>query len=268
VAAIAAVVLWITGLDFTRYLGLQAYVLTDAPYAAAVVLVLWCLHRALDNGGWWILGTGAALVVAASLRPNGWLLVPVVVGYLTATRWREWWGWALTAALLVLAVFSAQAVPGAQGVRGDVVDQLAAGQIFPAGMGYDHWQLTMPARSGDQGALAYVATHPLATARLALTRVATEASHIRPTYSTQRNVVFGAWAAIVWGLAALGTWSFRRTSFIWLAVSIVVVQMGLVAVTFADADGRWLVHVAGPLCLLAALGVARLTQVVVQAPPS
>lgn len=256
VAAAAAAFLWLTAIDFTRYLGWQAYILTDAVYASAVVIVLWSIHRALENGGRWSIVAAAAAVAAASVRPNGWLLLPVLVTYLTATRWRTRSGYVLAAALLGLVVVGAELVPGGRLIRGDTARQLAEGRLF-WGHEYDPWQLAMPATTPGQTAVSYVTSHPLAVARLALARVLAEAAHIRPAYSSRRNIRFGIWTATMWVLAVLGVWFHRGGSFIWLAVGIVAAQFFLVAVTFADIEGRFLVHVIGPLALLSGLAIGR-----------
>lgn len=257
VASVAAAFFWLTAIDFTRYLGWQAYILTDAVYASAVVLVLWSVHRALEADGRWSIAAAAA-VAAASIRPNGWLLFPVLIAYLTATRWRQRRGYLLAAALLGLAVVGAELVPGGQVVRGDAARQLAEGRVF-WGYGHDRdpWQLDMPAPESGQTAAAYVTSHPLAAARLVVARVAAEVVHIRPAYSRRRNIRYGIWTATMWLLTVLGIWFQRGTSFVWLAVGIIAAQLFLVAVTFADIEGRFLVHVVGPLALLSGLAIGR-----------
>ena len=256
VASVGAAFLWLTAIDFTRYLGWQAYVLTDAVYASCVAIVLWSVHRAVEDGGPWKLAAAAAVVAAASVRPNGWLLCPVLVTYLTATRWRKRSGYVLAVALFGLAVAGAELAPGAQVVRGGTAHQLAAGRVF-WGPDQGPGQVDMPAPEPGQTAVSYVMSHPFAVARLVAARVGTEAVHIRADYSCRRNIRYGIWTAIVWLLTALGVWFQRGTSFTWLAVGIIAAQFFLVAVTFADIEGRFLVHVVGPLALLGGLAIGR-----------
>jgi dolichyl-phosphate-mannose-protein mannosyltransferase len=253
VASLAAAFLWLTTVDFTRYLGWQTYILTESAYASAVVIVLWSVHRALEDRGPWNIAAAASLGMAASLRPNGWLLFPVVAAYLTATRWRSVWGWILAAALFGLTVAGAELVPGGQTVRGDTAQQLAEGRVF-----YGPWQLRMPDRQPEQGVVGYITSHPLSVARLVVARMAAEAAHIRPGYSDRRNIVFGVWAGTIWLLALPGMWFWRDESFTWLAVGVIAAQFGLVAVTFADIEGRFLIHVVGPIALCGGLAVGRL----------
>ena len=221
VASLAAAFLWLTTVDFTRYLGWQTYILTEAVYASAVVIVLWSLHRALEDRGPWN-------VVAA--------------------------------ALFGLTVAGAELVPGGQTVRGDTAQQLAEGRVF-----YGPWQLRMPDRQPDQGVVGYITSHPLSVARLVVARMAAEAAHIRPGYSDRRNLVFGVWAGTIWLLALPGMWFWRDTSFTWLAVGVIAAQFGLVAVTFADIEGRFLIHVVGPIALCGGFAVGWLAG---ERPPS
>ena len=138
-------------------------------------------------------------------------------------------------------------------VRGDTAQQLAEGRVF-----YGPWQLRMPDRQPEQGVAGYIASHPLSVARLMVARIAAEAAHIRPGYSDRRNLVFGVWAGTIWLLALPGMWLWRNTGFTWLAVGVIAAQFGLVAVTFADIEGRFLIHVVGPIALCGGLAVGRL----------
>ena len=116
----------------------------------------------------------------------------------------------------------------------------------------------MPDRQPEQAAVGYITSHPLAVARLVAVRMAAEAAHVRPGYSGRRNLVFGVWAGTIWLLALPGMWLWRNTSFTWLALGVIAAQFGLVAVTFADIEGRFLIHVMGPIALFGGLAVGRL----------
>lgn len=262
-AGLLAALLFVVIPDLTRITGWQAYILPDASYAAMLAISLWAIHRAGERGGRWM-ATGVVVVLfTASLRPQGWLLVPLAVGYWVlprvAGRGRRAGMAAAIAAVFVLAVVLA---PGfsSNSEEASPVESLTSGQVI-----YDSedWRLTMPAGDGgpqDEGwgtALAYAANHPVAVSKLALARAGTELVHARPFYSSSRNAVLLAFVLLLYALAAVGLWR-RGGAVAWLCVAIVATHMALVAAFFADYDGRFLVHVLPAVALLAGLGGATL----------
>ena len=60
-----------TSPDLTRFTGWQAFILTDAPYASALAIAVWAIHRAGVRRGRWYLSGAILVVFAASLRPQG-----------------------------------------------------------------------------------------------------------------------------------------------------------------------------------------------------
>src|SRR5207247_357327 len=77
-AGLTAAGLLVLNPDIARW---HAYILTDSLYTSAVVLAAWSIHRAACKKGGWYLAAAAAVLTAAALRPNGWLLSPIAAGY-------------------------------------------------------------------------------------------------------------------------------------------------------------------------------------------
>ncbi|MEJ7785867.1 MAG: glycosyltransferase family 39 protein [Solirubrobacteraceae bacterium] len=254
----AAALLWLSVPDFTRFLGWQTFVLTDAVLAAVLVLTMWATERA--RGRSWRFGLGIVLALGvATLNPHGWVLASILVAYLIVTepRWSRGTRAGLALGALAMCAVAISSAPN----RGTVPDpgrDLRDGRIFPSGVSFDHWQLSMPDFATPRTPVEYVAAHPVASLKLALARAAVEAARVRPAMNRNGYVVFGGWALVMWALATLGIWCGRRSQLVQLCAALVAAQLAFTAITFADADGRWLAQVAGPLAVLAGFGIVAL----------
>ncbi len=256
---LAAAALYVTSLDFTRFTGWHAYILTDSSYTSAVAIATWAVHRAGLRRGWWFVVAGLLVLFAASLRPQGWMLIPVAVVYWVAPRvvggWRR-----VAVASGVFAVFGAIVLlsPGLSASTADASPgrALRTGLVIYASA---DWRISMPreepSRSRGWGDVAhYARRHPVASAKTAVARVAAEVAHVRPFYSAKRNAVIAIYLIPLYALALIGVVVAWRDQGVRLAATLVFLHLGLVMVFFADYDGRFLAHVLPLIGLLAALG--------------
>lgn len=232
------------------------YVLTDSLYVTAVAVTTWLLHRAIEQRSKpaWVAAVAAA-VAMVSLRPNGWLLLAAFGSY---TTWRLLQRRRLLAAVLVLMAAGAVALQS-PALQAD--DNVQAERMLREGVvnwGDRSSAHTMP---GDVGgvrdattALAYTADQPVAVLRLAGARVATEMAHVRPYYSTLHNAGIVLFLVPLYSLALVGAWGHRRQPLLWLLVLTAGTHMLIIAATFADYDGRFLLYSVPALTVLAGCG--------------
>jgi 4-amino-4-deoxy-L-arabinose transferase-like glycosyltransferase len=245
--------------DVVRWHG---YILTDSLYIAAVVLVVFVVWRATERGrGWYALAL-LVLVPAATLRPTGLLLVVAATVF-----------WAIRGIVTRDRVGLALGILGILGMTLLFVSPLVTstiGRIPSEGLRrgrvvyqYPGYRMAMPAddqpRSGWLSDLRYVARHPGPTLALGARRVAMEMAHVRPYYRVRHNVMIVAVLLPLYALAAVGIAATWRHPLTHLLLGVVAAHLLLVAVCLADYDGRFLLHVMGPLAALAAAGVGRLT---------
>jgi hypothetical protein len=258
-AGVAAAALFGGHLDLVRW---HTYLLTDSLYISGVVIFAWAAHRAVEAGGYWY-GLGVALaLVAAAIRPNGWVLIPMVAVYwlLRCVRPR---GTAFAISVAVVIGFVVL-VTFAPGLRAGV-DQESPGRLLAQGVviwgAPDTW-VAMPVGAGESegigAVLRYAAVHPLATAGVAIRRVGWELLHGRPYYSVAHNFLI---AAVLGPTYVLAVWGIRRAGAhplgAWL-VSLFAAHLGIVALTFADYDGRFLLYGLPMLMVLAGVGTTSL----------
>jgi hypothetical protein len=268
-AGLAAVGLYCLNVDAARW---HSYVLTDSLYTSGLVLTIWASHRAVQRsrapGAAGVRRYGLAalvLVAAASVRPEGIVVVPVVIAY--------WMVRGLGSATprrvaLVRVVFAAAA--GLAGLAGVSAARYGSGLATDSSLlrrgivvyGYDGWRVPMPSDVGSNatphGLVSYVARHPVAYARLALTRVGAEMAHVRPFHSTRHNAAALLALIPLYALALVGYLRARDRALARLVAAVIAVHLGVVAVTFADWDGRFLSHLLPIWIALAAAGLATL----------
>jgi hypothetical protein len=257
-AGTLAAAFFVVDVDVARW---HVYLLTDSLYMSLVVLATWSVHRAA--GASWPSRAGAAVVVAcaAILRPNGWLLVPIALIYwIVKTSVQPSMKLAASAAVLLAfagaLAFSGTSRSAFQSERPD--ESLRQGVLIS---NFDGWRLTMPADAvpSEPNAgriLSYILRHPWATTKLAAARVGIELAHARPFYSRAHNVVVLGMLALIYPFVALGFARHVDQPLAWLIAAVVVSDFLVVAATFADWDGRFLLHTFPLMLVLASAGAA------------
>ena len=231
----------------------HAYVLADSLYMSALTLAVWHVHAASGSPRWWgsVLAATALLIVAGLIRPEGWFVLPAAALYwiarAPAAPLRRWVAaLALLPASVVFVLVLASRLSGNIAAV-DPAELLHQGQTM---WDYDGWRVTMPQALPEETghgtaerAIRYAVAHPLDTATLMAARVGVHLIHVRPFYSTQHNAAIVLWLVPVYTLAVVAVW-YRWTHplTIWCAL-VFASQALVVALTHADADGRYLAHV-------------------------
>jgi hypothetical protein len=262
-AGLLAALIASANLDVARW---HAFVLSNSLYASAVSIAAWTVHEATSGRRAFILWAVLSSVVAIGARPEGGALALVLISYVTARvlarsppRGR---GVIVGGAIVVIVALFATlgpslargtsaAVNGSNVVSGVVVWG-ERGQSLRVGMPpadtLPRWDL------GDY--VAYAARHPLDYARLVGTRIAAEFGHVRPYYSLRTNIVMPAILLVLYIAAVVGYRRAHDRALARLLAAIVAVHGAIIGLTFAESDGRLLVHSMGPITVLAGAGLA------------
>jgi 4-amino-4-deoxy-L-arabinose transferase-like glycosyltransferase len=261
-AGLLAAGLLIVNIDIARW---HIYVLTDSLYISLVVLSTWFIHRAAEKAKWWYAGTAVLVLCAAFIRPNGWVIVPITAVYwIVRARVRQWVKYG-AAALTLLTFLAGTAFIGSfrQGIQAEGPDMwLRQGVVI---WQYNGWRVPMPVEPHDSedgwvGSLGYPLRHPWPSARLAVGRVALELLHARPFYSATHNALVVIAVLMLYPLAVLGYLRLKSAPLARLMSAIIGSHMLIVALTFADWDGRFLLYVLPLICLFAACEAAEQTR--------
>ncbi len=248
-----AAALFLLNFEILRW---HTYVLTDSLFISLVPIATYAVYAAGARPSFARSALAlACLVIGASLRPSGWLLFPAAVIYWMiqspSARTKRWL--ALLLAVLLLLIYIVPHLASA--VQSEsVAELLAEGVVI---WGYEDWNVHMPAgglsaASPLSDVLGYAIQHPVATLRLAAWRVATALAHARPYHSPVRNALSLAYLLPVYGFALVAAVSRRREPLVCLVGLMIGSQLLLIAATFADWDGRFLLYFLPLIQLLAA----------------
>jgi len=258
VAGLFAAGLYVANPDIARW---NAFILTDSLYISLVILSVWCVHTAALRKRYWYITAAAALCAAALVRPNGLFLLAVAVLYLVSRAIEHKSLRRVAVSALVLA-FVLGAFAASRFFQGGSKDHPEA-TLRNGITGINEWRVPMPSDpapvEGEGAAVfSYVARHPLASFRLGITRVFVELIHVRPFYSFRHNLVLLMSLPFLYLLALMGLKVQRDRSLTRLLLLAIGSQLFVVAITFADSDGRFLLYVLPLVCLFSSCGVASL----------
>ena len=231
-AGVLAAAFFIIDYDIARW---HLYLLTDSLYISLVPIAAWAVHRAAERGGGAYVLAGTVLGFTALIRPNGWLLIPIAVVYWIAR-----------------SPFSGRAKLA---VGAGVVLLCVGGAATFAAMQFGG------AKTG--AATAHDGSQPLPFAQVMTLRerlnptqmplrVFKELTHVQPTFSRRHVVMVFAMLAVVYPLAVIGLVRSREQPLARLLAAIVAGHLAIVAITFSDHDGRYLLYFFSLLLVYAA----------------
>jgi 4-amino-4-deoxy-L-arabinose transferase-like glycosyltransferase len=244
--------------DIARW---NAYILTDSLYISLVILAVWSTHKAFERRRYWYVLAAAVLVAATLIRPNGSVLVLVSLLYLCSGIKRRRLRYLAIAAILLASILSALALLRFYTLH--YGDNPATALRYGI-TGISEWDVRMPSEPGPFAGewtdlIGYVARHPFASLRLGATRVAIELIHARPFFSFKHNALLLLSLPVIYLLALVGLRLSRNRSLVRLVVLTIVAHLAVVAATYADWDGRFLLYVLPLICLLSSCALASLT---------
>ena len=220
----------------------HVYVLTDSLYISLVALATWMVHRAVGGGMRRYLEAAGVLTLAALIRPNGWILIPIAAIYWIARtrlgvryKYAAALGVSLLCAGVAVAIVMTQLGPRSQLAPTDRATLEARSQRLP-------FARVITIRGG---------LDPIESSR----RLANVLLHVQSTFSFWHNAALLAVVAVVYPLAVWGFVRARKKSVSRLMAVVIAGHLFIVAVTFNDRDGRYLLY-SFPLMMVLAAGGA------------
>jgi 4-amino-4-deoxy-L-arabinose transferase-like glycosyltransferase len=236
---------------------------TDSLYISSLIIFLWLYVEARERGWAWRLALVPAGVAFVLIRPNGWIVPPVLClhAVLTARSWpwrRRLTGLGALATVLLVVAFTVSGLRRGLEAEGPV-QMLYKGEVL---WGYAPWRLQMPAPIENSSAwgpaLRYVLRHPLACTELALARVGVLFSRVKPGYSFRHNLFMLFAYPPLYLLALWGIWKHRSRWEVGLLLTVIGGHVLTVALTFDHVDGRFFLYFLPELVVLSAAGAAAL----------
>jgi 4-amino-4-deoxy-L-arabinose transferase-like glycosyltransferase len=228
--------------DIARW---HLYLLTDSLYISLVSIGTWIAHRAVGRGPGAYAAASGVLLFAALVRPNGWILLPIVAIY-----------WIVRSDLrsgVKVASATAVALICAGGATAVAIMQFG-GDASPSSRVPVATQRPNPQRLPFE---RDITIRNRLNSRMPI-RVLTELAHVQPKFSPRHKVMVAVMLAAVYPLAGVGFVRSRRRPLARLMATVIACHLMVVAVGFTDPDGRYLLYIFPLLVVFAAWGAVAL----------
>lgn len=238
------------------------YILTESVYTSMLIIFLWRLInmiqiRKVSNYIWVII----SLIITMSVRPNGWILLPVFAGFfIYSFSFNKTLKFGLTVSCLIAFII---VLGGANSLR-DSVQITTPVQNLQEGItvwGHPELNLDMPKESGIDntkwtGGLEYVAKHPLASIKLGATRIWYTIIHVRPYHSQLYKIRVLFWIIPAYILAIISLLQIKKKPEVFASLSIILAHYIVIALSYAEHDSRFEIYILPIFYVLAGLGFA------------
>jgi len=253
----AAGIFLILVLAFSDFVQWHRYVLTDSMSASLVLIGACLIYQAAHIRRLWMYSLTLLVIgFGAMVRPNGWLLFLPLISYWS---WIEFKGFQRLLAMVlgvlgltVLVLLSPQFKTSVDAEK--PAQQLLEGRvIWGAKDTYLQMQPKQLGSDGYAGVMEYAIAYPAQTAYLMSKRVLWELAKVRPYYSSVHNIYILVFMIPIYVLMTLAC-LLCRSRLMYLLMATFSLHLALVAITFSDWDGRFLMHVYPVMAMLAGLG--------------
>lgn len=224
------------------------FVMTECIYSCAVAIIACLLVMTAEKRKWWHYASTAVLALFfAFLRPTGWILLPAVgCCFVWSASWKLKWRLAAMAGVWAIFVIAAFGMSNSgSGISSQSpVAKLYSGEVI---WQEDLWRADMPEPPEDKesyvSASWYIVRHPIACTKLALKRVLFMFVKVRPGYTKSHNLLLIAIYSFlgIAGLAGLVLAAGTRGGEALIALT--VAHALVVALTFNDNDGRFVLYI-------------------------
>ncbi len=265
---VLGVCLFIANLDVIRW---SFYLLTDSLFISLLTITFWAFYRAVIQPRplWRIALVVFLMLGLATIRPNGWILLPLFAGFFLFIIWQKH-GWKFAIPSLAVIVTLAVVIFGLPYVRGvtqyhplqmlsraeGVYSNTVEGFVI---WGYPENQVTMPLEdqrvdSGSMAVLSYCWRHVADCTGIFLRRAFFAVASTRPFYSFHHNLALILVLPFLYFFAMLGFISRRMEPITWLIIAVIILHLSFIAITHADSDGRFWAYVLPIISLYSAVG--------------
>jgi len=245
------------------------YVLTDSLYATYLAALFWLgLRWVRTNRAVWLGSLVLASILMSFHRPTA-VIVPVIVASFISARflWNERQlqrSWIKAFGVLIVGLSISighyvtsvnQSVETYVAPAGRLRDGVYIGGHNPTRLRMPVFHLSFKRDNGILPVLAEMGEHPISCAKVILLRIFYGAIHIRPFWSFKHNIVSGFFFVFLW-IFAVVAFARRHKDLVglWLGAVLILSHLGIIALTFADYDGRFFFYVLPEMIFFAALG--------------
>jgi hypothetical protein len=228
------------------------YIMTESLYTSMLIITVFLLYKALEKKTIrTYISAIISLLIILSIRPNAWVLLPLTLTFVIRSYLKRAWIKSLVSmfvtTLFVVIVthlpFTNKAIEniGTEHIRMNQV--FLNGEVIP---NCPELRVNMPvdnALAGDnwKKSYLYILQNPLPCIKLAIKRVVTELLQINRSWlSVKYKLRLYLWLFPAYIFALIGGWYFRKNKAVKIIFWVVIMHLMIIALTFADYEGRFL----------------------------
>jgi 4-amino-4-deoxy-L-arabinose transferase-like glycosyltransferase len=243
------------------------YILTESLYTSFLIIVVWSIGRALQQGSYkFCLLAFSMVCITATIRPNGWILFPTIGCLLILkSKYKPLIKYTGTLAVITLFAVGVACFPPSNKVIQNVEKGVAMNDLLTNGevvWGHKELRLNMPQDSALQQAnwtssYMYILKHPFACTKLGAYRISSELLELnRLWYSTKYHILLLLWLWPAYLLAIIGAVRFKSSVNVKTALFIILGHLLIIALTYAEHEHRFLNYFLPLIYLLSACGIS------------
>jgi 4-amino-4-deoxy-L-arabinose transferase-like glycosyltransferase len=259
---IAAASLYAVNLDIARF---TFAILTDSLYTSGLILSVYLTYRTMHSAKFWAVSAGLIVLLTASIRPGGGLIIPIFAGFILFSIFHKRNSLQRLISFLIVVAVLLPLFLGPMKISykaENPLEKLTSGYVI---YGHDDSRLKMPRGGGVssedvESVYEYCIQYPASCLELFLTRIIVFFEHTRPFYSFRHNLLILTAFLPLYALALFGFAYRIKERFTWLVLSLVAFQAVFVGLTFADWDGRFLTYIFPLITLYSAIGIIGLAK--------
>ena len=198
------------------------------------------------------------VLITLSVRPNGWILIPIFV-WVVIDRYFKKNSLVILSLIFLLFVMMAALIPGlkSQIQITTPVENLQNGVTV-----WDHPELyiNMPQEPDLDikdwtSGIKYIVKHPLASLKLGLIRVGYSLIHIRPYHSIKYQIRVLFWIIPAYVLFIVGFLFDRKNQIYKIGIMIIVFHLLIIFLTYAEHDSRFDIYILPVFYILSGVGL-------------
>lgn len=237
------------------------YILTESLYTSLVIICFWSFAKLLTAKKLkYYLISLTILIITMSVRPNGWILLPVfiivvIISLKISNKYKVIGGISAFAIFVLIMAL----IPGFnKNIQlTSPIDNLQKGVTV---WGHDELNLEMPQepdidKSNWTAGFRYVLKHPLPSAKLAITRAGYTLIHVRPFHSPEYKIRVLIWIIPAYIIALLGIWYYRKNKICLTGLLMIAGHLLVIGLSYAEHDSRFDIYILSLFYLFAGAGL-------------
>lgn len=239
------------------------YIMTESLYTSLVVVFSWTLIKILTTPRVLYYLVSISVVVAALLiRPNGWVLLPVMGMAVLMSFLKSRKKILIGSLVLVLLFVGLMSLVSAFSKSVMLISPVVNLQRGLTVWGHDELNLSMPQQADADttsmaAAFGYVAKHPLHSLKLGAVRAAYSLVHIRPYHDWRYQLHILLWIVPAYIFALLALIKKRKHKALQILFWLVLAHLFVIAVSYAEHDSRFDTYILPVFYIIAGMGITQ-----------